>query len=87
MYPVGLNRQSSLFCLPVQGGAGWIPGRGAKKDRNVNNRSSIITNSIKTFQKSVPLVGSQGSGYLDGERTTGRGLEVSIFWGAGNVVS
>ena len=39
------------------GGVGLIPGQGAKtphapqpKDKNINNRSNNVTNSIKTFK-------------------------------------
>ena len=52
--------------LPMQG-VGFIPGLGAKishvsglKNKNINNRSNIVTNSIKTFKwskkKRVPCV-------------------------------
>ena len=44
--------------LPMQGGAGSIPGQGAKiphaswpkNQKNIKNRSSIVKNSIKTLK-------------------------------------
>ena len=45
------------FHVPVQGGAGSIPGQGTKiphaswsKYQNINNKSNTVTNSLKTFK-------------------------------------